>query len=463
MRQAFYKHYLLGLLLVILAFNWVDRIALGLVLEDIKADLTLSDTQLGLMTGIAFALFYSLMGIPIARWADRGNRVTIISLTALLWSVTVAACGMATSFVQLLLIRIGVGVGEAGCVPPAHSLLADYYSRAERPRAVGIYMQGPQVSLVIGYFLAGWLNELYGWRMTFILLGLPGLLLAALAQFTLREPRRQMAAPVTLPETQPSLKEVFVTLWVNSTFRHLLYGISVFYFFGYGILQWQPAFFVRSFGLNTGELGTWFALVLGICGILGTQLGSEWASRRAAGNESRQLRMAAYTNVGFNGLLWALVYLTDNSYMAFVLMGLSTIGGTMLFGPLFAALQTLVPPRMRAMSIALIYLFANLIGMGLGPLAVGILSDALHPLLGGESLRYALLILCPGYLWVSWHFWRASQTVTRDIELVQTTVSDEGSGGEQDAVRPKQSRGIYSEPAATTLSSSSLDAQIRSD
>lgn len=420
-----YKKYLLSLLLIVLAFNYVDRLALGLVLQNIKNDLHTTDTQLGLLSGIAFALFYSLMGIPIARWADRGNRITIISLTTALWSVMVALCGVATSFVQLLLIRIGVGVGEAGCVPPAHSLIADYFTRAERPRAMGIYTQGANIGVVIAYFGAGWLSELYGWRMMFILMSLPGLGLALLAWFTLREPRRmRSAAPFiseaeTLTPAQPSMKEVFGALWGNVTFRHVLIAFSVFNFFAYGIWQWQPAFFVRSFGLTTGELGTWFAVMFGLCGIVGTHLGGEWASRRAANNEQLQLKAMAIVNVAFNGAIWALIYFCHHYYAAFALMGLATLGGTMINGPLFSTIQTLVPAHMRAMSIALVFLFANLIGMGLGPLAVGVLSDALQPLLGQESLRYALLALCPGYLWVSWHLWRASKTVTCDVAAVR--------------------------------------------
>src|SRR5579871_6443149 len=197
MRPATYRKYFLALLLVIFAFNNMERFALGVVLQDLKLDLHLTDTQLGFLSGIAFALFYSVMGIPIARWADRGNRVTIIALTTALWSVAVAACGMATTFLQLLLIRIGVGVGEAGCVPPAHSLISDYFDRAERPKAVGTYWQGTNVSLIIGYFLAGWLNQFYGWRVTFVLLGLPGLILAALAWFTMKDPRYRIGATQT--------------------------------------------------------------------------------------------------------------------------------------------------------------------------------------------------------------------------------------------------------------------------
>jgi MFS transporter, Spinster family, sphingosine-1-phosphate transporter len=407
------KHYLLAVLLVILAFNYVDRLALGLVMQDIKGELHLTDTQLGLLTGIAFSLFYSLMGVPIARWADRGDRVKIISITTALWSVAVALCGAAGSFTQLLLIRIGVAVGEAGCIPPAHSLIADTFSRAERPRAVARYMLGVPLSIGIGYFLAGWLNELYGWRATFVLLGAPGLALAALAAFSLEEPRRYARKAVAQPGNS-SLREVYGILWANSSFRHVLFSFSVMSFFGFGIQQWQPAFFIRSFGLSTAELGAWLSAIYGLGGILGTYLGGELASRYAARNEPLQLKAMSLMCCAL-GAISTLMYVSDNRYAAFALMSLAAVGGATSGGPMFATLQTLVPERMRAVSIALIYLVANLVGMGLGPLAAGALSDTLQPRFGEESLRYALLMLCPGYLWGGWHLWRASRTVTRDL------------------------------------------------
>jgi MFS transporter, Spinster family, sphingosine-1-phosphate transporter len=419
-KAALYRNYLLLTLLVVLAFNYVDRLALGLMLQDIKVDLQLSDTQLGLLSGIAFALFYSVMGVPIARWADRGNRVVIITITTALWSAAVMLCGFAGSFLQLLLVRVGVAIGEAGCVPPAHSLIADYFSRAERPRAVAIYMLGGPLSAVFGYFLAGWLNQFYGWRTTFMLLGLPGLALAVLAWSTLREPRHDVW--VKRPSThgsvdQPSLHEVYTTLRGNRTFRHLLLGYSVIFFFSFGIGKWLPAFFVRSFQMSTGELGTWFAVIWGGGGLLGTYLGGAWASRYAANNERLQLKAMALA-YGVFGILSACIYLATNLYVALGLMGLAAVGVTTANGPLFATIQTLVPSRMRALSIAMIYLFANLIGMGCGPLAAGMLSDALQPALGQESLRYALLLLAPGYFWGAWHLWRASSTVGRDLAAV---------------------------------------------
>jgi predicted MFS family arabinose efflux permease len=417
-----YRKYMLNVLLIILAFNWVDRKVLGMLLQDIKGDLGLTDTQLGFLSGIAFAAFYSVMGLPIARWADRGNRVAIISITTLLWSSAVAMCGLAGTYMHLLLIRVGVAVGEAGCIPPAHSLIADYFNRQERPRAVARYMLGAPLSVVIGYFLAGWLNELFGWRMTFMLLGIPGLALAALAWFTLKEPRCERPKVAGKAEDSPSLKEVFVTLWRNVTFRHLLLCLSVLYFFGYGTLQWKPAFFMRSYGLETGTLGTWLAVIYGICGFLGTYWGGELASRHAAGNEPLQLKGMAIAYCGF-GIISACLYLSPTVEMAFVFLALSVVGYNMTNGPLFALVQTLVPDRMRAMSIALIFLFANLIGMGLGPLAAGMLSDAFRPWAGQESLRYALLTLSPGYLWAGWHVWRGSRTVSRDLEVVRGTAA----------------------------------------
>jgi MFS transporter, Spinster family, sphingosine-1-phosphate transporter len=431
------KNVLLSVLVLILAFNAMDRMALGLMLQDIKADLRLSDTQLGFLTGLAFAVFYSIMGIPLARWADRGNRVLIISLTTALWSAAVALCGLASQFTHLLLIRIGVAVGEAGCIPPAHSLIADHFDRAERPRAVARYMLGKPLSIVIGFFIAGWLNEIYGWRVTFIVLGLPGIVLAGIAWRLLKEPRVASApsglgaaavraelprattahASASACPVQPTIRDVWLTLSASATFRHLLLCFSVAAFFSYGISQWQAAFFIRSYGLRTGELGTWFALIYGLGGLAGTYLGGEWASRRAAGNEPLQLRAMALVYSVF-ALVSACVYLAPDKHLAFALLLVSAVGGATIHGPLFATIQTLVPERMRAMSLAVIYLFANLIGMGLGPLAVGALSDGLRALLGADSLRVALLALCPGYLWVGWHLWRASLTVTRDLDAV---------------------------------------------
>ena len=419
-RSSYYRNYMLTMLMVIFAFNNVDRLAFGLVLQDIKADLQLSDTQLGVLSGIAFAFFYSVMGIPLARWADKGNRVVIIALTTALWSATAALMGLANSFIFLLIVRIGIAVGEAGCKPIAHSLIPDYFSRRERPRAVSRFMLGGPLAAVIGYFLAGWLNQAYGWRMTFIVLGLPGLALAGVAWATLREPRLRSGRELSVPGHQSdspvvvSVQQVIKTLWANQTFRHLMLCFVIIVFFTAGISKWKPAFFIRSFGMQTGELGTWFALIYGGVGLLGTYLGGELASRYASNNEPLQLKAIALAYASF-GVLSAFIYLSNDKYVAFGLLAISTLGNTMALGPMFALTQTLVPERMRAMAIAVLYLFANLIGLGLGPLAAGMLSDALRPDVGEESLRYALLILCPGYFWGAWYVLQASRTVSADL------------------------------------------------
>jgi MFS family permease len=286
---------------------------------------------------------------------------------------------------------------------------------------------GMPIALTVGYFAAGWLNTFVHWRMTFIILGTPGIGLAAIAWLTLKDPRLRGTAAADIPgnaeifisaEGAPSLKIVCLTLWRNKSFLNLLACHSVWYFFGYGLLQWTPTFFIRSYGLQTGEIGTWFALIYGLGGGLGIYIGGELASRYAGGRERLQLNASALA-FGMFAVLNALAFLTPNYHLGFALLGLAAIGGNMASGPILATVQTLVPSRMRAMSIALIYFFSNLIGLGLGPLAVGALSDTLRPALGEESLRYALLILCPGYLWAAWHLWRAGRTVARDLNSVQ--------------------------------------------
>ena len=412
-----YKTYLLVVLLVLFAFNQVDRITLGLTLQNIKIDLHLTDTQLGLLSGIAFAVFYVLIGIPIARWADRGNRVTIVTLTTVLWCVGVSLCGFATTFAQLLLIRVGVAVGEPGCVPCAHSLIADYFPREERPRAVSLFMLGSPLGVVIGNLAAGWLNQLYGWRMTFLLIGVPGLALAVLIRLSVKEPRLAVSGNAgnakDVSAVPSSTWQSCKALWRITSFRHMLISFGVSCFFAFGIVQWQSAFFIRQYALKTGELGTLFA-ALGIISFPSILLGGELASRYAAKNEQLQLRAIALSTCA-SSITYALIFLSANRYLAFGMLGLSMFLGGLSGGPFFATLQTVVPPRMRGMSIAMIYLFANLIGMGLGPLAAGALSEAFRPLVGSESLRYALLALCPGYLWAGWHLWHASKAVMGEI------------------------------------------------
>jgi MFS family permease len=419
--RSSYRYYVLCLLSIVLLFNYADRLALGIALESIKAEFALSDTQLGFLSGIAFAIFYSVMGIPIARWADRGNRVTVISLCTALWGIGVALCGLAASFVQLMLIRIGVAVGEAGCNPPAFSLIADYFSRLERPRATAIYASAASLCALVGYFFAGWANEHYGWRAMFFALGMPSLLLALIARFTIVEPRlAQWGAPAAATvagQTPYALREVWAALWRNTTYRHLLVCLTVMSFFIIGIGQWWAPFFIRSFGITTSEIGLWLSVVSGAGGLLGSYAGGELALRHAAGREQRQLSAMALAIAG-GGFATICIFLSSTATAAFVMVGLAILAHSTINGPLFATMQSLVEPRMRAMAFAMAFLIANLLGLGLGPLAAGALSDVFRYWAGEDSLRYALLALAPGYFWAAWHAWRASITVEKDLSLL---------------------------------------------
>lgn len=409
------RTYVLGLLTAILVVNYADRLVFGVVLQDLKVDLDLSDTQLGVLTGIAFAFFYAIMGIPLARWADRGNRVSVIAICTVLWSVAVALCGAARNFTQLMVMRMGVAVGEAGCYAPSLSLLSDQFPRSERPRAVSRYMLGFPLAIILALPAAGWLNELYGWRVTFFLFGLPGLILGPLAWLTLRDNRPAAAEGA---DPTPPLKDVVRTLWSSATFRNLFLCFFVWGFFGQGIAQWQPAFYLRSHGLSTGEMGTWLALVQGGGTLLGTVLGGELATRYARDNERLQL-LGLTVAYSLLAVLLVGVYGAPDHGVSFGILAVYSVIAGAGNGPLFATIQTVVAPRMRALAVALMYLFTNLIGLGLGPLAVGLLSDALNPAVGQESLRFALLAFAPGYLWCAWHLFKASRTVGTDIKAIE--------------------------------------------
>lgn len=414
-----YRMYLTFILATILTFNGLDGTALGLVLPNIKSDLALTDTELGVLTGIAFSLFYSTVGIPIGRWADRGDRVAVIALTTALWGMMVMLVGMARTFVALLIVRIGVAVGEAGCVPAAYSLIADYFSREERPRAIAKYMLGFCAGPIIGYLAAGWLSSHYGWRAMFVCIGIPSVVIAPVAWWTLSEPRRATRASmrkITTTADTPRISDVIRVLWRNRTFRYILAVTCVNALFGSGFSVWQPSFLARSYSFTAEQLGLYLSAAYGVGGIIGTYSGGYFASRYAPKNERLQLKILALFNAGY-GVNSAFIYLTRNSTVSVALLGLAVVGGCLGNGPIFAALQTVIQERMRAVSISVVYLFSNLIGAGLGPLLVGSLSDVLHPYFGAESLRYALLVMCPGYLAAGWLLWQSAQTVATDAEV----------------------------------------------
>lgn len=285
MTHVSYRNYLLTSLVVLYAFNSVDSVAIGIALQSIKVSLHLTDTQLGLLTGIAFTLFYAGFGLPMGRWADRGNRIAVLSVTRLLWAVFVILTGRATSFLELLVIRAGTAVGESGCLPPAYSLISEYFSREERPRALGFFYLGLPFASIIGYVASGWLLQAYGWRVMFTIIGLPGILLGLITKLTLREPRKQRSPPIAQSmHTQASFRQALRSLYRNATYRNVLLALVVSYFFTCNA-QWQLTYFVREYGLKSGVLGTWFAIIYGIPALFGTVAGGLIASRWAETND----------------------------------------------------------------------------------------------------------------------------------------------------------------------------------
>jgi MFS family permease len=414
--------YLVLLLATVSLFNGLDAVALSLALPSIKSALHLTDIELGVLTGIAFFLFYSTAGIPLGLWADRGDRATIIALATAIRGIMVMLVAVTRSFGELLIVRAGAAIGEAGCLPAAFSLIADYFPREERPRAVAKYLLGTCLSVIIGYSCEGWLVSHVGWRYMFVCIGVPSLVIAPLAWRTLvetrrRRPRERSAAGWNQGVGSRPLRRAIRFLWESRTFRYILGMQCAGYFVAAGMVVWQPSFFARSYGMNVQQLGVYFAVVYGVGSIIGTYGGGYLATRYAGGNESLQLKTLALVNVGI-GALWTGVYLAKSSTGSFILLFLAFVGGCLGNGSIFGTTQTVIPDRMRAISISVLFLFSNLLGGGVGPLAIGGLSDLLHPYLGPESLRYALLASCPGCLVISWFAWQAGKTVRADVEAV---------------------------------------------
>jgi MFS family permease len=391
-----------------------------LLLEPIKRDLHLSDSQLGLLTGIAFALFYAALGVPIARWADRGNRVTIVSAAIGVWALTVSTAVLIGNFWQLFLMRVAAGVGQAGCLPPMYSLVGDYFPlRRERTRAMSILMLSQPLSS-IGYLIGGWLNARFGWRLTFLAMGVPGLLGMALLKWTVLEPRRTAGAEALESKEPPvPLHQALSSMWRQPSYRHLTLGMAFLFVVGQGSGPWYAAFLARSHGMSSTELGCWFTAVVGVGLSAGTLLGSYVANRWFEHNEDGQMRLIAITIAGILPCSAALL-LAANKYTALIALGAIQLIFGFFVGPTFALLQRLVHSRLRATALAAQMLLANLIGMGVGPQLVGVSSDLLRPALHNESLRYSLLGVSFLSLYAAYHFSRVGHTAMRDLTAVES-------------------------------------------
>ena len=409
------RYYALGLLTVVYSFNFIDRQLLAILQESIKLDLQLSDGQLGLLTGFAFAVFYVTAGIPIARWADKSNRRNIVAGAVFIWSFMTALSGLAQNYVQLLLARIGVGIGEAGGSPPSHSIISDIFPAERRASALGFYSTGVNFGILFGFLFGGWLNEYFGWRVAFMVVGVPGIILAILVRATLAEPIRGMSEQRQVSDQAVPFGDVLRLLWSRRSFRHMALGAALNAFSGYSISSWTASFMIRSHGMTTGELGTWLALIIGLCGAIGVFAGAILADKLAVRDKRWYVWLSAL--VGFICVPFMVaVYLVGNPYMALSLSVVPGLLHNVYLGITIATTHGLVGVRMRAVSSAILFFILNIIGLGMGPWAVGMLSDYLAPTLGNDSLRYAMLYLIPAFMfWSSCHFYMAGKTLREEL------------------------------------------------
>jgi MFS family permease len=416
LKSRWYRWYALGVLVIVYASSHVDRQIMGILLEPIKTELGASDTQMGFLVGLTFAIFYATLGMPIAMLADRTNRRNIIAIATTIWSGMTVLCAYVSSYGQLALTRIGVGIGEAGSSPPSHSMISDLFTAKQRATAMGIFALGINIGLLIAYLGGGWMSDNWGWRTTFIVVGLPGLLIALLVRFTLIEPPRGASEETVYEiETPPTFREVARTMWRTKATRHVVFGSALAGFVGYGMTLWLPAFFVRSHGLTQTETGMTLALMAGIVGGLGTFT----AGRLADHLSKKDPRWLAWIVVcGKGGLVPFLVcffWMTDFTNALVVYLVPAFFGGFYL-APTFAMIQSLVPVQMRSVAAAICLFLLNIIGMGLGPQGVGILSDIFAPAYGQESLRYSLMVFSTLNIWCAWHYFLAARTLTHDMQ-----------------------------------------------
>lgn len=416
------RRYTLGVLAVVYMFNFLDRQILAILLPAIRLEFEANDTVLGLLAGTAFALFYVTLGIPIARIADQYNRRNLIAYAVALWSGMTVLCGMAANLWQLAAARVGVGVGEAGCSPPAHSMIADLYPPEQRATAMGVYTLGISSGIMLAYLGGGWVVENVGWREAFIYVGAPGLVLALIVRLTIPEPRRGASEDRRDSGRQPTIREVFLFLLARKSFVHMAIAAGLMTFIGYAVLTFFPSFLARSFEMRITQLGLWLGLILGISGGAGFFAGgylSDWFSRRGAAKGMHFLAFAALLAAVCN----VAVFLSPNPVICLIVFILPAFVSNLYLAPVLSQAQSLVSLRMRAVASALVLFIINVIGLALGPPLVGAVSDLLVPINDVESLRYSLLLFCVVLLpWAAWHFVLAGRTI--DADLLRASAAD---------------------------------------
>lgn len=380
---------IVALLSAIYAVNYIDRQIVAIVLEHIKAEFAVSDSLLGLLVGPAFALFYATIGIPIAVAADRTHRARIVAAALAFFSLMTLACSLVLQFWQLVAARVLVGVGEAGTGPASQSIISDLYAPRDRATAQSTYAIGSNIGLMIAFFAGGWIADHHGWRAAFIAAGVPGLALALVALLCLREPARTGMSGVAVGEV--GTRDCVAFLWRQRSYKYIVLGTAMSAFSGYGIASFVPAFLVRSHGMTTTEVGLSFALIVGLGGGLGTYLSGRIADRLGRRHGVRWSlyvpAIAALVSLPF----WYPFFLSDSRQTAILAAVVPLSLSAAFIGPCIATIQTLSPGKMRARAAAIQLFVGNLIGLGLGPQLIGVASDLLRPLLGQDSLRYAMI------------------------------------------------------------------------
>ena len=387
------RRYALSVLVVVYTFNFIDRQILAILLPSIKAEFGVGDGMLGFLAGTAFAIFYATLGLPIALLADRWNRRNLIALSLALWSGMTALSGAAANVGQLALARIGVGVGEAGCSPAAHSMISDYYPPEQRASAMGIFTLGISAGIMIAFLAGGWVAENVGWRQAFLLVGLPGVVLSVLMWATVKEPPRGLSEGRADVGDRPLLRDVVTFLLARRSFLCISIGAGLASFGGYAVSNLFPLYLIRSHAMTQAEVGLYLGLVLGIAGGLGFAGGGFFADRMARRGQRVALNGVAVAML-FGWVFTFPVFLSGSVLVVMLLFVVPAVFSNFYLAATFAQTQGLVPLRMRAVASALMLFILNIIGLGLGPWVTGVISDQLADRFGAESMRYALLSVC---------------------------------------------------------------------
>jgi predicted MFS family arabinose efflux permease len=397
-RGATNRYLALALLSLVFVCNFLDRQILSVLNEPIKADLRLTDTQLGLLSGLAFAVFYTTLAIPVARLADRANRVRIVAAACAVWSVCCAACGLAGGFGQLAAARIGVGVGEAGGSPPSHSLISDFFAAGQRSSALSIYSLGTVVGPALGAAIGGWVAARFGWRMSFFAVGAPGLLLSLLLLGLLREPERgRLDDDRRAAEGAATLTSHVRLFFADPLLPVTALATGFAAFVGYGTASWLPAFLMRDKGMTLDQVAVAYASVSGVAGIVGTLGGGFIADRLAPRWPGAGALLPAACFLA-SAPFFGMALRADGWVLSLALLTPPLMLTSAFLAPALALVQDAVPASRRSISAALLLFCLNLVGLGGGPLFVGLVSDATAPAYGAASLGIGLAALLPFFL-----------------------------------------------------------------